>query len=65
MAIEERERHMKENRCFNCHNIGHRAKDCQKKTPQKAILPVTKENPIIKNVLSNTKKRKPQILHVT
>ena len=32
MTVEERERHMKENRCFNCHIIGHRAKDCRKKT---------------------------------
>ena len=32
MTIEERERHMKENQCFNCHIIGHRAKDCCKKT---------------------------------
>ena len=32
MTVEDREQHMKENRCFNCHIIGHRAKDCHKKT---------------------------------
>ena len=31
MTIEERNKHMKENRCFNCHKIGHRAKDCRQK----------------------------------
>ena len=31
MTVEERKRHMEENRCFNCHKIGHRAKDCRQK----------------------------------
>ena len=31
MTVEEREKHMKENRCFNCHKIEHRAKDCCQK----------------------------------
>jgi Retrotransposon gag protein len=31
LTVEEREKHMKENRCFNCHKIGHRAKDCRSK----------------------------------
>ena len=32
MTVKEREQHMKENQCFNCHIIRHRAKDCHKKT---------------------------------
>ena len=31
LTTEEREKHMQENRCFNCHKIGHRAKDCRSK----------------------------------
>ena len=41
MTIEERNKHMKENRCFNCHKIGHRAKDCQQKgsnNPSKSTI---------------------------
>ena len=29
LTTEEREKHMQENRCFNCHKIGHRAKECR------------------------------------
>ena len=28
LTTEEREKHYKENRCFNCHKIGHWARDC-------------------------------------
>ena len=31
LTTEEREKHMQENWCFNCHKIGHRAKDCRSK----------------------------------
>src|SRR5277367_409561 len=31
LTTEEREQHMKENRCFGCHKVGHRVKDCQSK----------------------------------
>ena len=31
LTTEEHEKHMQENRCFNCHKIGHRAKDCRSK----------------------------------
>ena len=31
LTTEECEKHMLENRCFNCHKIGHRAKDCRSK----------------------------------
>ena len=31
MTVEEQEKHMKENWCFNCHKIEHRAKDCRQK----------------------------------
>jgi len=31
LTTEERERHMKERRCFECHKIGHQAKDCRSK----------------------------------
>src|SRR5271154_5132466 len=29
LTIEQRNQHMVENRCFNCHKVGHRAKDCR------------------------------------
>ena len=29
LTTEEREKHFNENRCFNCHKIGHRARDCR------------------------------------
>ena len=28
LTTKEREKHYKENRCFNCHKIGHQARDC-------------------------------------
>ena len=31
LTTEEHEKHMQENWCFNCHKIGHRAKDCRSK----------------------------------
>ena len=31
LTTEEREQHMKERRCFNCHKIGHNARDCRSK----------------------------------
>ena len=36
---------MKENRCFNCHKIGHRVKDCQ--TKQQIAKP-SKEKAMVK-----------------
>ena len=33
LTVEEREKHMKENRCFNCHKIGHRSRNCRQKNP--------------------------------
>jgi hypothetical protein len=29
LTIEQRDKHIRENRCFNCHRIGHRIKDCR------------------------------------
>ena len=29
LTTDECEKHFKENQCFNCHRIGHRARDCQ------------------------------------
>jgi hypothetical protein len=33
LTTEQREKHMKENRCFGCHRVGHRAKNCRQKNP--------------------------------
>ena len=44
MTVEEQERHMKENRCFNCHIIGHSAKDCRKKAQGNSLKSNTTSN---------------------
>ncbi|OJT01919.1 hypothetical protein TRAPUB_7618 [Trametes pubescens] len=31
MTAEERDRHYKEGRCFNCHEVGHLSRNCPKK----------------------------------
>ena len=45
LTTEEREQHWAENRCFGCHKVGHRVKDCQSK--QQATKP-SEEKAVVK-----------------
>jgi hypothetical protein len=46
LSTDERQKHMDENRCFNCHRIGHRAKDCR--SPKQGGSNIDKYNGIKK-----------------